>query len=190
MMNFHVIDKAKVIQVSFPKGGRYRGRVVAKDERNDLAVIKLLKMKPRPSGFGFRFGARVRVGEEIHALGYPLGASLSRNPSMVSGEISSTTGKEDNLSQFRMTAPINAGNSGGPIVSSKGELVGIAKGGHIQRGVEAVRFGIKTSAAGMILEQIPTSANFDVQVRARKRKRSPSQIFRELSPYVVMIEVR
>jgi len=50
MTNFHVIDKAKVIQVSFPKGRRYRGRVVSKDERNDLAVIKLLKMKPKGSG--------------------------------------------------------------------------------------------------------------------------------------------
>jgi len=53
MTNFHVIDKAKVIQVSFPKGGRYRGRVVAKNERNDLAVVKLLKMRPRRSGFRF-----------------------------------------------------------------------------------------------------------------------------------------
>jgi len=190
MTNHHVIEKARVIQVSFPKGKRYRGRVVATDKRNDLAVVKLLKMRPRHSGFGFRYGVRVQVGERIHALGYPLGASLSRNPSMVSGEISSTTGKEDDLSQFRMTAPINAGNSGGPIVNDKGELVGIAKGGHIQRGVEAVRFGIKTSAAGIILEQIPTSANFDIQVRAQKRKNSPSQIFRELSPYVVMIEIK
>ena len=75
-------------------------------------------------------------------------------------------------------------------VNAKGELVGIAKGGYIQRGVEAVRFGIKTSSAGMILEQTPTSANFDIQVSAWKRKRLPSQIFRELSPYVVMIEAR
>jgi len=190
MTNYHVIRKAKVIQVSFPKGMRYRGRVIAIDKSNDLAVVKLSKMRPRQSGFGFRYGARVRVGEEIHALGYPLGASLSRNPSMVSGRISSATGMEDSLSQFRMTAPINAGNSGGPIVNDQGELVGISKGGHVQRGVEGVRFGIKASAAGMILEQIPTSANFDVRVRARKRKRSPSQIFSELSPYVVMIEVK
>ncbi|ANS03892.1 serine protease [uncultured Mediterranean phage uvDeep-CGR2-AD3-C191] len=190
MTNFHVIDKAKVIQVSFPKGGRYRGRVVAKDERNDLAVIKLLKMKPRRSGFGFRFGARVRVGDKIHALGYPLGASLSRYPSMVSGEINATRGMGDNLSQFRTNANINKGNSGGPIVNDKGELVGVALAGLVQRGVEGVRFGIKATAASLVLEQVPAMEKFDVQVRARKRKRSPSQIFRELSPYVVMIEVR
>ena len=75
-------------------------------------------------------------------------------------------------------------------MNDQGELVGISKGGHVQRGVEGVRFGIKVSAAGMILEQVPTSANFDVRVRARKRKRSPSKIFSELSPYVVMIEVK
>ena len=194
LTNYHVIKNSKVIQVSFPNGERYRGRVVVADKNNDLALVKLLRMKPKEKGFGFRrfffYGARIQVGEEIHALGYPLGASLSRNPSMVSGRISSTTGMEDNLSQFRMTAPINAGNSGGPIVNDKGELVGIAKGGHVQRGVEGVRFAIKTSAAAMVLEQIPTSENFSIEVRARKRTRSPAQIFRELSPYVVMIEVR
>ena len=41
-----------------------------------------------------------------------------------------------------------------------------------------------------VLEQVSAMEKFDIQVRARKRKRSPSQIFRELSPYVVMIEVR
>jgi len=190
MTNFHVIEKARVIQVSFPKGRRYRGRVVAKDERNDLAVVKLLKMRPRRSGFGFRFGARVRVGERTHALGYPLGASLSRYPSMVSGEINATKGMGDNLSQFRTNANINKGNSGGPIVNDKGELVGVALAGLVQRGVEGVRFGIKATAASLVLEQVPAMEKFDVQVRARKRKRSPSKIFRELSPYVVMIEVR
>ena len=74
-------------------------------------------------------------------------------------------------------------------MNDKGEQVGIAKGGHVQRGVEGVRFAIKTSAAAMVLEQIPTSENFSIEVRARKRTRSPAQIFRELSPYVVMIEV-
>ena len=109
---------------------------------------------------------------------------------MVSGEISATTGMGDNLSQFRTTAPINAGNSGGPIVNDKGELVGVAVAGLVQRGVEGVRFGIKATAASLVLEQVSAMEKFDVQVRARKRKRSPSQIFRELSPYVVMIEVR
>ena len=83
-------------------------------KKNDLAVVELQKMRPRPDGFGFRFGVRVSVGERIHALGYPLGTRLSRKPSMVSGEISATTGMSDNISQFRTTAPINAGNSGGP----------------------------------------------------------------------------
>mgnify|MGYP001029969293 CR=1 FL=1 len=75
-------------------------------------------------------------------------------------------------------------------LGEKGGLVGVAVGGHIQRRVEGVRFGIKMSAAGLILENIPRSAKFAIEVRARKRNRSPAQIFRELSPYVVMIDVR
>ena len=68
--------------------------------------------------------------------------------------------------------------------------MGVALAGLVQRGVEGVRFGIKATTASLVLEQVPAMEKFDVQVRARKRKRSPSQIFRELSPYVVMIEVR
>ena len=152
-------------------------------------MIELQKMRPRPDGFGFRFGVRVSVGERIHALGYPLGTRLSRKPSMVSGEICATTGMSDNISQFRTTAPVNAGNSGGPIVNEKGKLVGVALAGLVQRGVEGVRFGVKAAAA-LILEQVPAVEKFDVQVRVRKRKQTPTEIFRELSPYVVMTEVR
>ena len=75
-------------------------------------------------------------------------------------------------------------------MNEKGELVGVALAGLVQRGVEGVRFGVKAAAAALILGQVPAVEKFDVQVRVRKRKQTPTEIFRELSPYVVMIEVR
>ncbi|MEE9274514.1 MAG: serine protease, partial [bacterium] len=192
MTSLHVVEDAKMIQISFPSGERHRGRVVARDKNNDLAIVRLEGMRPKKKGFRIRFGARARIGERIHALGYPLGAEVSRNPSMVSGEVSAMTGMGDNISQFRMTAPINAGNSGGPILNARGELIGVAAAGLIKRGVEGVRFGVKASAAALILEQIAVVGKFDVQVEPKTPKRAltPPDIFEEFSPYVVMIEVR
>lgn len=192
MTSLHVVSGAKAIQATFPSGERYRGRVVARDKNNDLAVVRLEGMKPMKKGFQVRFGVRVRVGERVHALGYPLGSEVSRNPSMVSGEVSATTGMGDSISQFRMTAPINAGNSGGPILNAKGELIGVSASGLIKRGVEGVRFGVKASVAALVIDQVSMVGNFDVVVKAKKRDRPPTppEIFEEFSPYVVMVEVR
>jgi S1-C subfamily serine protease len=192
MTSLHVVSGAKAIQATFPSGERYRGRVVARDKNNDLAVVRLEGMKPKKKGFQVRFGVRVRVGERVHALGYPLGSEVSRNPSMVSGEVSATTGMGDSISQFRMTAPINAGNSGGPILNAKGELIGVSASGLIKRGVEGVRFGVKASVAALVIDQVSMVGNFDVVVKAKKRDRPPTppEIFEEFSPYVVMVEVR
>ncbi|MFP6890398.1 MAG: trypsin-like peptidase domain-containing protein [Nitrospinota bacterium] len=192
MTSLHVVSGAKAIQATFPNGERYRGRVVARDKNNDLAVVRLEGMKPKKKGFQVRFGVRVRVGERVHALGYPLGSEVSRNPSMVSGEVSATTGMGDSISQFRMTAPINSGNSGGPILNAKGELIGVSASGLIKRGVEGVRFGVKASAAALVIDQVSVVGNFDVVVKAKKRDRPPTppEIFEEFSPYVVMVEVR
>lgn len=113
LTSLHVVEQARTIRVSFPSGERYTGRVVARDTNNDLAVVQLQGMPARGEGFAVALGARVEVGEEVHALGSPLGGSLSRSPSIVSGQVNAATGPRDNVAQFRMTTPINAGNSGG-----------------------------------------------------------------------------
>jgi S1-C subfamily serine protease len=127
----------------------------------------------------------------VHALGYPLGAGLSRQPSMVTGTISSTVGLEDDISRFRTTAPINPGSSGGPIVNDRGQVMGVAVAGLVREGVEAIRFGIKASATTALLQQARIATSFDVVVKpAPAPPRPPDQIFAEVSLSVVLIEAR
>ncbi len=187
----HVVQGMKRIRVSFPSGESYPGRVVASDANNDLALVLLQGMRPRSGGFSPNFGAEVQPGENVHALGSPLGTKLSRRPSIVSGAVSAATGLEDNIAQFRMTAPINEGNSGGPVVTDQGVLVGVASAGLVQSGVENIRFGTKISAAMLVLQQARLVRKFTIMAVPKERKvLTPPEIFRKYSPYVVLIETR
>lgn len=157
----------------------------------DLALVEVQGRAGTTGGLSLAVGTQLRVGETVHALGYPLGSGLSRQPSMVSGAVSSTLGLGDDIARFRTTAPINPGNSGGPIVNQYGQVVGIAAAGLVRQEVEAIRFGIKASTAAPILHQAQVPTSFDVVVTpARPQPKAPSDIFAELSPHVVLIEAR
>lgn len=191
LTNYHVVRDRKELTLRFPSGEEYRGRVVAQDRGNDLALVEAQGLTPSPRGVVVAINTAIKMGEPIHALGYPLGAGLSRQPSMVSGTVSSTLGLEDDIARFRMTAPINPGNSGGPVVNARGQVIGVAAAGLVREGVEAIRFGIKASTAALILQQAQVATAFDVVVSpTTAAPRAPDQIFNELAPAVVLIEAR
>jgi len=191
LTNYHVVRDRKELTLRFPSGEEYRGRVVAQDRSNDLALVEAQGLTPSSKGVVVAINTGIKVGEPIHALGYPLGPGFSRHPSMVSGTVSSTVGLEDDIARFRMTAPINPGNSGGPIVNARGQVIGVAAAGLVREGVEAIRFGIKASTAALILQQAQVTTAFDVVVSpAPAGPRAPDQIFSDLAPAVVLIETR
>jgi S1-C subfamily serine protease len=143
-------------------------------------------MSPRSKGFYVDLAASVEPGTRVFAIGYPLGSGIS----IVSGDVSSTTGLDQNAAKFTMTAPINEGNSGGPVIDDTGALVGIAQGGLVQRGVEAMRFGAKISTAAIALNQARLMQKFSIHVVPKKKILSSRDIFRKFYKHVVRIEVR
>ncbi len=169
LTSYHVIQQGESIRVTLPSGEVYPALVVTKDRNNDLALVLLKGMRPM-GGFIARVQAEVKTGELVHALGYPLGGRLSRQPSIVTGHVSAATGLEDNIAQFWMTTPINEGNSGGPVVNAQGTLVGIASSGLVQKGVEAIRFGTKISAAMLILQQARLVQKFTLCLCPRRER--------------------
>lgn len=122
---------------------------------------------PKRGGFVPDFGTIVEPGERVHALGHPLGGRFSRQPSIVSGQVSAATGMEDHIARFRMTAPINEGSSGGPVINARGELVGVAPAGLVRRGVEGIRFGTKISAAMLLMQQARRTRKFSISAVPR-----------------------
>ena len=82
------------------------------------------------------------VGEEIFVLGYPLTGTMGEEIKLTTGVISSRTGYLGDVSSYQISAPIQPGNSGGPLFDGKGNIVGIVSAKHT--GAENVGYAIKT----------------------------------------------
>ena len=159
--NFHVVDGAKSISVLGVKGVyniEFGADVIATDKVNDLAIIKI--NDSRFSGFG-TIPYRVKtstseVGEDIFVLGYPLTTTMGDEIKLTTGVISSKTGFQGDVSLYQISAPIQPGNSGGPLFDGNGNLIGIVNAKH--QGAENVGYAIKTSYLRNLMESV-TSQN-------------------------------
>ncbi|MCB4820361.1 trypsin-like peptidase domain-containing protein [Roseicella aerolata] len=123
MTNHHVIDKCNRIILRTPDG-RWLGAVppARVDEKLDLALLAVPGL-PGPV-LSFRSGPAVRRGEGVVVYGYPLAGLLS-DAVLTRGEINALAGLADNRSQFQVSAPVQPGNSGGPMLDMQGHLVGV-----------------------------------------------------------------
>ena len=90
------------------------------------------------------------VGEDIFVLGYPLISTMGEEIKLTTGVISSRTGFQGDVSLYQISAPIQPGNSGGPLFDYKGNLVGIVSSKHT--GAENVGYAIKTSYLRNLIE--------------------------------------
>lgn len=146
--NHHVIDGAKSMTVAGVNGDfsiDYKAKVVAIDKNNDLALIKIEDY--RFKGFAsvpYAVKNRIcEVGEEVFVLGYPLTNYMGEEVKLTNGIISSRTGYQGDVSTYQISAPVQPGNSGGPMFDSRGNIVGIVNAGI--PGAENVGYAIKTS---------------------------------------------
>lgn len=127
LTNQHVVDKCSTITVSRTGDIAQPATVLRKDVINDLAVLKL-DFVPAPDEIA-RFRARsLRAGETIATYGFPLTGMLSASGNIVSGNVSSLAGLADDVRLLQISAPIQPGNSGGPLLDMQGAVAGIVSG--------------------------------------------------------------
>lgn len=159
--NYHVIEKAKSISIQGIKGDflfHYNATIIATDKYNDLALLQI--SDNRFNGFGtIPYNVKTSVsdvGEEVFVLGYPMTSTMGDEIKLTTGVISSKTGFQGDVSLYQISAPIQPGNSGGPLFDNKGNLIGIVNAKH--KGAENVGYAIKTSYLKNLIESsIPTS---------------------------------
>ena len=115
---------------------------MAVDKVNDIAILKADVI---PNKFFSVANDDVSLLEEVIVAGFPLGKQVSSAIKTHKGVVTALAGAGDNYSNFQTDASINQGNSGGPIINQKGNVVGIAVATWIEEGVQGVHFGIKSS---------------------------------------------
>ena len=126
LTNAHVIEQCEKITVTV--GGEPRpARVVAVDAKVDLALLSAEGMLPR--AVALRAPVSTRSGEEIVAIGFPLSGVLSQEPIVTTGIVSALAGIRGDPTQLQISAPVQPGNSGGPVFDMNGNLVGIVVAG-------------------------------------------------------------
>ena len=128
LTNLHVVQGAKRIRVAFHEGLETEASVVGVRAEHDLAVLKAANIPDDLFPATLRSTADLRIGDEVVAVGFPFGIGPSASSGVVSGlkrEYRSSSGARllTNLIQFDAAA--NPGNSGGPLVTAEGEVVGI-----------------------------------------------------------------
>ena len=159
--NYHVVEDAKSIIIKGIKGNfenAYNAEVVATDKYNDLALLKI--NDSRFTGFG-TIPYKVKtstsdVGEEIFVLGFPLTSTMGDEIKLTTGVISSKTGFQGDVSLYQISAPVQPGNSGGPLFDSRGNLIGIVSSKHT--GAENVGYAIKASYLKNLVESAVSSS--------------------------------
>ncbi|HEV8686272.1 MAG TPA: trypsin-like peptidase domain-containing protein [Gaiellaceae bacterium] len=152
------LASAKAVYVQFHDGDRVTGRIVGYDPFTDVAVVRLNpkdhRLRPVPLGDS----ARVVVGEPVAAIGTPFGNETSLAVGVISAthrSIDSLTSIYNVVDAIQTDAPINRGNSGGPLFDARGRVIGINAQIRSDTGAnEGVGFAIPINAAKRSLEQL------------------------------------
>lgn len=159
--NYHVIEDAKSISVQGSKGDfsvKYNASIVASDKNNDIALIKINDDKF--NGFGqipYKLKTTIsEVGEDIFVLGYPLTTTMGDEIKLTTGVISSKTGFQGDVALYQISAPIQPGNSGGPLFDNKGNVIGIVNAKH--KGTDNVGYAVKSLYLRNIIESVSTTS--------------------------------
>ena len=159
--NHHVVNGAKSITVLGVNGNadvEYKARVVGVDKNNDLALIMIDDY--RFNGFGnvpYAVPNVTRdVGSDVFVLGYPLTTYMGDEIKLTNGIISSKTGYQGDVSTYQISAPVQPGNSGGPLFDNKGNVIGIVNAGI--PGAENVGYAVKTSYLYNLVESVASTS--------------------------------
>ncbi len=144
----HVMEETNFATVWYD-GRRHYADVISTSSALDLAVLKLRDRPTTPiQPLAFHGDNTPSMGEKVYTIGYPLSSMLGSQPRLSEGIISATVGMKDNPDFFQVAAAIQPGNSGGPLLNSNGQVLGM-----IQQTINSARVMRESGA-------IPQNVNF------------------------------
>lgn len=157
--NHHVTNGATSIKIRGVNGDfskSYTAKIIVEDKNNDLSIIKINDPSFTTLGtIPYIISNRSSdVGTSVFVLGYPLRATMGDEVKLTNGIISSKSGFQGDVTAYQITAPVQSGNSGGPLFDDQGNVIGIINAKHT--GAENASYAIKASYLLNLIDLMPT----------------------------------
>jgi S1-C subfamily serine protease len=159
LTNFHVVAGAQTIEVILGNQSHYPGKFVGADQRNDVALVKIDPKGKQLAALPLGDSAKLQVGQKVLAIGDPFGFQSTLTTGVVSAlgrtvQTSETTFIDEAI---QTDASINRGNSGGPLINTHGEVIGINSAIYTPSGTTAgIGFAIPINTAKLIANDLMT----------------------------------
>lgn len=144
--NAHVVPECKTIQVTFADRTKREAQLLAQDKGEDLALLSVSATDLPVAGF--RSDAPLRSGDGVVVVGFPLSTVLSAEANVTAGVISALAGMKGDQRFFQLTAPVQKGNSGGPLADMNGAVIGM-----VTKKLDAMKIAGRTG-------DLPQNVNF------------------------------
>ena len=157
LTNYHVVENARTIEVTLGDQTRYKATYIGADQRNDIALIKIDAPGKKLAALPLGDSRNLQVGQRVLAIGNPFGFQSTLTTGVVSAlgrtvQTSDTTFIDEAI---QTDAAINRGNSGGPLMNSHGEVIGINSAIYTPSGTTAgIGFAIPINTARRVADDL------------------------------------
>lgn len=159
LTNFHVVQEAQSIEVVLGDKSRYPAKFIGADQRNDVALVKIDPKGKKLVTLTLGDSSKLQVGQKVLAIGNPFGFQSTLTTGVVSalGRTVQTSQSTFIDEAIQTDAAINRGNSGGPLLDSHGEVIGINSAIYTPSGTTAgIGFAIPVNTAKRIAHDLIT----------------------------------
>ncbi|HEK19133.1 MULTISPECIES: S1C family serine protease [unclassified Mucilaginibacter] len=185
--NFHVVNGGDSVYVQNDAGESFHTKVIYTDPANDLAFLQIIDTAFKnlgPIPYTFK-KAKSDLGEEVYTIGYP-GNDIKIAP----GALTGATGFKGDTTEYELYIPVNPGNSGGPLLDNKGNIIGIINGKQTE--AMGVGFAVKSNYLLKSISNIPAdslSKTLSLNTKNTMASLSRPQQIKKLRNYVFMVKV-
>ncbi len=145
--NHHVVENCDAVAVRI-NNKQYDARVLAAVEKTDLALLQPIFREGTENSYRVARIARedeIFLGEQVGVFGWPLRGTLSQDGVFTSGTLSAKSGPDGNADMVQISAPIQLGNSGGPVFGDSGRVIGVVRSQLDRPDAQNVNFAVKAS---------------------------------------------
>lgn len=188
--NFHIVEEAGLIKIrginsDFSKS--YTAKILTSDKKNDLTLLQIVDSSFTTLGtIPFIIQNNITaVGENVFVLGYPLRTTMGDEIKLTNGIISSKSGFKGDITSYQISAPVQPGNSGGPLFDNQGNLIGIINAKHSN--AENVSYAIKSNYLISLVQSLSKPPKLQT-INTLLKKSLPMQV-EIVKKFVYIVEV-